>query len=123
MIELNLIQTPNQEFSVMLNDQPCTIQLRQLGDYLYLSLTVEQQIIVQSAICMIGMLILQNRHKGFNGNFVLIDSISPPDHQEQANWQELDSRFKLFYLTDLEVEDVINANIQQLTQQANSTII
>ena len=41
MTEVPLIATPNQELAIELEEQDCTIQVRQLGNYTYLTLWVD----------------------------------------------------------------------------------
>lgn len=104
MTEVPLIATPNQELAIELEEQDCTIQVRQLGNYTYLTLWVESTLIVENAICMPGVAILQGYVHGFRGNFVLVDS-SDPNNQQLSNYTELGSRFLLLYLTDEEINE------------------
>lgn len=104
MIEVPLIATPNQELAIELEEQDCTIQVRQLGNYTYLTLWVDSTLIVENAICMPGVAILQGYVHGFRGNFVLVDS-SDPNNQQLSNYTELGSRFILLYLTDEEINE------------------
>lgn len=104
MTEVPLIATPNQELAIELEEQDCTIQVRQLGNYTYLTLWVDSTLIVENAICMPGVAILQCYVHGFRGNFVLVDS-SDPNNQQLSNYTELGSRFILLYLTDEEINE------------------
>ena len=104
MTEVPLIATPNQELAIELEEQDCTIQVRQLGNYTYLTLWVDSTLIVENAICMPGVAILQDYVHGFRGNFVLVDS-SDPNNQQLSNYTELGSRFILLYLTDEEINE------------------
>lgn len=104
MTEVPLIATPNQELAIELEEQDCTIQVRQLGNYTYLTLWVDSTLIVENAICMPGVAILQGYVHGFRGNFVLVDS-SDPNNQQISNYTELGSRFLLLYLTDEEINE------------------
>lgn len=104
MTEVPLIATPNQELAIELEEQDCTIQVRQLGNYTYLTLWVDSTLIVENAICMSGVAILQGYVHGFRGNFVLVDS-SDPNNQQLSNYTELGSRFILLYLTDEEINE------------------
>ena len=104
MTEVPLIATPNQELAIELEEQDCTIQVRQLGNYTYLTLWVDSTLIVENAICIPGVAILQGYIKGFKGNFVLIDS-SDPNNQQLSDYTELGSRFLLLYLTEAEVHE------------------
>lgn len=104
MTEVPLIATPNQELAIELEEQDCTIQVSQLGNYTYLTLWVDSTLIVENAICMPGVAILQGYVHGFRGNFVLVDS-SDPNNQQLSNYTELGSRFILLYLTDEEINE------------------
>lgn len=104
MTEVPLIATPNQELAIELEEQDCTIQVSQLGNYTYLTLWVDSTLIVENAICMPGVAILQGYVHGFRGNFVLVDS-SDPNNQQLSNYTELGSRFLLLYLTDEEINE------------------
>lgn len=104
MTEVPLIATPNQELAIELEEQDCTIQVRQLGNYTYLTLWVDSTLIVENAICMPGVAILQGYIQGFKGNFALVDS-SDPEKQQLSDYRELGSRFILLYLTEAEVNE------------------
>ena len=107
MIELSLINTPNQEFNAILNDQNCTIQVRFLGDNAYFSLWVDDNPIVQNVIMLPKEKILLYQ-SNFSGNFFIVDSTSPADNQSKPNYKELETRFKLYYLTDEEMQEIEN---------------
>lgn len=104
MTEVPLIATPNQELAIELEEQDCTIQVRQLGNYTYLTLWVDSTLIVENAICMPGVAILQGYIQGFKGNLVLVDS-SDHNNQQLSDYRELGSRFILLYLTEAEVNE------------------
>lgn len=104
MTEVPLIATPNQELAIELEEQDCTIQVRQLGNYTYLTLWVDSELIIENAICMPGVAVLQGYIQGFNGNFVLVDK-SDPNNQQLSDYTELGSRFLLLYLTEAEVHE------------------
>ena len=107
MIELSLINTPNQEFNAVLEDQNCTIQVRFLGDNAYFSLWVDDTAIVQNVIMLPREKILLY-HSIFKGNFFIVDSTSPADNQSKPNYKELETRFKLYYLTEAEMAEIEN---------------
>ena len=44
----------------------------------------------------------------FSGNFFIVDSTSPADNQSKPNYEELETRFKLYYLTDEEMQVIEN---------------
>ena len=105
MLEIPLTNIPNQELSIDLNDQDCTIQVRQIGAYLYLTLWVNQSLIIENAICMPTQRILQGMIRGFTGNFVLFDFSTGWANQGLPNYEELGTRFKLTYLTESELSE------------------
>lgn len=106
MIELSLIQNVNQEFNAILDEQECTLQLRQIGDNFYFSLWLDSDAIVQNVICLPQVPILLNvPSEKFKGNFLLVDTTSPFDNQSKANYKELGDRFKLYYITADEIAE------------------
>lgn len=108
MLELGLIDTPNQEFNCVLNEQNCTIQLRFLDNQPYFSLWVDDDLIVQNVICLPRQKILIYDNVNFSGNFFMVDFTSPADEQSKANYEQLSSRFKLIYLTNDEMAELEN---------------
>ena len=108
MLELGLIDTPNQEFNCVLNEQNCTVQLRFLGNQPYFSLWIDDTLIVQNVICLPRQKILMYDNVNFNGNFYMVDLTSPADEQSKANYEQLSSRSKLIYLTNEEMAELEN---------------
>ena len=111
MLELPLVANPNQEFYCVLDDQECTIQLRQIGDNFYFSLWLDDTAIVQNVICLPQEPILTNVSEyRFRGNFLLVDTTSPFGRQAKANYTELGSRFILYYFTQTEIAEAQDGN-------------
>ena len=108
-VEVPLIATPNQELAIELNEQDCTIQVRQLGDYIFLTLWVDSTLIVENAICMPLIPIVQGSVSGFTGNLLMVDTSADVTHQELPDYTELGDRFRLAYLTDEEAEQYVDA--------------
>lgn len=73
MDEIPLSQLPNQEFTVLLDDQRCTINLYQKGLYMYLDLTVDGELVSVGNICQDGASILQSPTPLFNGSLHFYD--------------------------------------------------
>lgn len=113
MLELPLEATVNQEFLVTLGEQDCTIALYQRGAGMYLDLRAGGVTICQGAICQPGMGIVQRATDAFAGQLYLLDERSRPTEQQPAQWQGLGSRWKLYWLTPGEVEDVRTANFEE----------
>lgn len=106
-VEVPLIATPNQELAIELNEQDCTIQVRQLGDYLYLTLWVDSTLIVENAICMPIEPIVQGSVSGFTGNLMIVDTSSDSTHQSLPTYEQLGDRYRLVYLTAEEVAQYV----------------
>ena len=54
MIEIPLQKLPHQEFSIVLDGQNCVLELRQMGSFLYLTLTADEVKICDSHACQSG---------------------------------------------------------------------
>lgn len=108
LLELPLIADPNQEFNCLLDEQECTIQLRLIGERFYFSLWVDDTAVVQNVIILPERQILLNvpTYK-FKGNFWLVDYTSPFEEQSLPTYDELGSRFKLFYLSQDDIDEML----------------
>lgn len=104
MVEIPLEAMPNQELQTTLGEQDCTLQVRQIGKFIYLSLWIEQTLIRQNSICMPSTAIIQGRST-FSGNLFMVDTSADFYHQTNPDYTELGSRYKLLYLTDAEVAE------------------
>lgn len=99
MLEIPLNNEKNQEFNIVLDEQECTIQVQELNNNLYFSLYADENQIVENALVNVGIRILHNQPFDFKGNFVFIDTYSKPNEQKNPNFMQLDTRFKLYFLT------------------------
>ncbi len=104
MLEIPLINFPNQELLITLDSQNCTISIYQRDDYTFLDLIVGQEAIVQGAICMPLTSIIQ-KPANFKGQLFLWDSSSPDTAQALARYQDLGTRFKLMYVSEDEIKN------------------
>ena len=102
MLEIPLNNEKNQEFNIVLDEQECTIQIQSLNDNLYFSLYADDKQIVENTLVNIGIRILHNKPFGFKGNFVFIDTYSKAVDLMIPNYLQLDTRFKLYFLTEEE---------------------
>lgn len=102
MLEIPLNNEKNQEFNIILDEQECTIQIQSLNDNLYFSLYADDKQIIENTLVNIGIRILHNKPFDFKGNFVFIDTYSKADEQKNPNFMQLDTRFKLYFLTEEE---------------------
>ena len=106
MLEIPLEATPNQSFLITLDDQDCTIALYQRGRRLYLDLTVSGRIVRQGAICEPGVGIPHGGTDAFRGRLYLVDLRSQPGQQAAPQWQGLGDRWRLYWLSPDEVQQV-----------------
>ena len=106
-VEVPLVATPNQELAIELEDQDCTIQVRQIGDYIYLTLWVDADLIVENAICIPVTPIIQGSVRNFTGNLMMIDTSADINTQNMPDYNQLGERYKLVYLTDEEIKEYV----------------
>ncbi len=103
MIEVPLEQIPNQIFEIILNNQDCTIHMFLRGDYLYLDLMLDNEPVFYGAICYDRTKILPV-NSIFKGNFIFIDNLG----RHKPEYEKLNDRYKLYYLTSDEVIEFDN---------------
>ncbi len=102
MIEIPLEQVPNQQLEIILNNQDCKLHLYVRGDYLYLDLEIASEPFFYGAICYDRTKILPVQKETFNGNFIFIDTLN----NEAPEYTKLNDRYKLYYLTDEELNEL-----------------
>ena len=91
--QIELQALPNQKASVLLNDQECEIQLRQLGNRMFMSLTVDDEVVFSNVLCPVAAPINGFEVLGFSGVLFFLDTKGRSDPQ----WEELGTRWLLFY--------------------------
>lgn len=69
-----LSQVPSQMVSVLLDGQPCTLELRLLGDRQYFSLSVNGTVICRNVLIVNLSRIVRAAYTGFIGDFAVIDT-------------------------------------------------
>ena len=94
---------PNQTFNITLNEQNCTIHLYQRGEYLYMDLSVDGEVIRQGMICLVDISLLQYTVQGFSGYLFFTDMRGAGG---TPTYTELGSRYILFYATEEEMANV-----------------
>ena len=87
---------PYQEFAVILNGQNCFITLRQMGDFLYMSLRVDNTVIYNNLICDVNRVINIYPDANFSGKFFFIDIKG----KVKPEYSGLNSRWLLYYSED-----------------------
>lgn len=102
MIIVPLKQVANQNLTITLNNQVCTISLRQLGDYLFASLSVAGVALLTNMMCLNRVLLVRQAYLGFTGDLVVVDLQGQTDPGALA-YQQLytpggSGRYALVYL-------------------------
>lgn len=92
-LEVPISAIPYQEFYIILNNQNCYITLRQLGDYLYASLRVDNNVIFSNVICNINAPLNVYPSPYFTGILQFYDEKGT----DKPHYSELGSRWKLKY--------------------------
>ena len=87
---------PYQEFAVILNGQNCFITLRQMGDFIYMSLRVDNTVIYNNLICDVNRVINIYPDANFSGKFFFIDTKG----KVKPEYSGLNSRWLLYYSED-----------------------
>ena len=107
MYQIELNNLPNQEFICQLDGQNCRIHLRQIGDYLYLTLYVNDEMVCSNVICEDCVKIPTFPTSKFKGTFICSDNLGNSD----PSYDHLEDRFFLFYVTEDELKNGIQTNI------------
>ncbi len=94
MLQVPLIAEPTQTLVIVLNGQSAQIELRQNGQNLYFSLTVNDSPIVLTRICRDRQrLLLDAEYRGFAGDFAFVDL----QGYDQPHYLGLGTRWALVY--------------------------
>lgn len=94
-----LASVPTQRLAITLDGQACSIEVRQNGRSMYLSLWKDDEMILGARVCRDRMLMLTGaRYRGFNGDLMWVDNSAFDDPQ----WWGLATRWSLVYLNPFE---------------------
>jgi hypothetical protein len=100
MLQLQLAAVPTQRMAVTLAGQPCSLEVRWNGRALFLSLWMNDQVVMLTKICRDRQLMLTgSRYRGFAGDLMFVDSQGTTD----PRWSGLGVRYNLIYLEAAEV--------------------
>ena len=100
MIErIPLQNIPNQELSIILNNQECNIRLIQRNKKMYLSLWIGDDEVWSGLICHDRLPMAQSRTYSLIGNLVFVDTEGAEDPQ----YNRLGERWRLLYFTSDEI--------------------
>src|SRR5580700_2690599 len=86
--------TPNQTFSVGLNQQQCRINVYQKQPGLFFDLYLSDVAIITGVLCLNLNLLVRNSYLGFIGDFAFVDNQGTND----PDYTGLGSRYQLVYL-------------------------
>lgn len=103
MIQIPLQKLPNQELSVVLDGQNCVLNLRQMGPFLYLTLTADEVKICDSHVCQTGEPIPVWNTPLFSGRLFFQDSNG---EFKAPQYNELGDRYTLYYATAEEWQEL-----------------
>lgn len=99
MQQIPLSSVPTQRLAVTLYGQACSIETRQNGLHLYLSLWMGDNMILGARVCRDRSLMLTGAHyRGFAGDLMWVDNAGFDDPQ----WYGLADRWSLVYLDPTE---------------------
>ena len=96
MLEIPVRNIPHQEFSVVLGGQNCVITLRQLGESLYASLKVDENVVFDSLICNDRIKMPTFSTTLFEGHLMFIDLRG----RMHPNYQFFGDRMIFVYLAE-----------------------
>ena len=97
---ISLSAVPSQKLQVVLEDQDVELSILQRGGHVYADVILNGSVIVEGALCIDRVPILQPNTTDFSGNLVFVDLWGTSD----PKWQEYGSRFILLYCTSEEAE-------------------
>ena len=103
MIEIPLQKLPHQEFSSVLDGQNCVLELRQMGSFLYLTLTADEVKICDSHACQSGEPIPVWNTPLFSGRLFFQDGNGK---LKAPQYDGLSDRYTLYYVTAEEWQEL-----------------
>ncbi len=84
---------------MLLNDQSCVINIYQRNGRLYLDLFMDGEAMQTGSLLQPKAPTITRTGCPFKGNFRVVDIQSTPEGQKMPRYEELGSRFKVYYLT------------------------
>ncbi len=99
MQAIPLTDAPSQVLSAVLGGQSCTIKIATRRTSLFIDLYVNNVLVVGSALCRNGILILRETYLGFVGDLMFVDTQGSSD----PSYPGLGSRYTLLYVTPADI--------------------
>lgn len=100
MQEISLQPAKAQEVRVTLGNQSCRIRLHQRSTGFYIDLWENDAPVMQGVICLNCTRLVRYPYLKFAGDLVFVDTLGTND----PAWSGIGDRFKLYYLTDEELQ-------------------
>lgn len=96
IVQISVQQLPNQQFTVILNGQYCTISLYQKDQRMYMDLANGDVAVCTGAICLNGVDVVQDRIGVFSGTIHFVDN----EGQQAPQFDGLMSRYFMLYVSE-----------------------
>lgn len=104
MKEIELSQTPSQNFSVNINDLNFDITLRDIGGEIIMNLSVNGNVLANGVAVLPNQPVLTYPHLTNYGNFVLLT-----ESEAYPTWETIGKESSFYYMTPEEAEEIANA--------------
>lgn len=104
MKEIEVSQTPSQNFSVNVNDFNFDITLRDIGGELIVDISVNGNVLANGVAVLPNQPILPYPHLSKYGNFVLLT-----ESEAYPTWETVGENSTLYYISPEELEEISNA--------------
>lgn len=88
---------PAQRFQVVLNNQNCTITIKKRGEYCYLTLACNGDIVTENTICLAGNNLVPYNNQYFVGSLLFIDTNG---YYDIPKYELFGTRYKLVYIDE-----------------------
>lgn len=88
---------PAQRFQVVLNNQNCTITIKKRGEYCYLTLACNGNIVTENTICLAGNNLVPYNNQYFVGSLLFIDING---YYDIPKYELFGTRYKLVYIDE-----------------------
>ena len=88
---------PAQRFQVVLNNQNCTITIKKRGEYCYLTLACNGNIVTENTICLAGNNLVPYNNQYFVGSLLFIDING---YYDIPKYELFNTRYKLVYIDE-----------------------
>ena len=101
MLIVPLQRVPSQTVNVTLGGQSCTIAVRQATTGLFVTLSVDDAIVIAGVLALDRNVIVRDAWLGFTGDLAFFDVQAPP--ALDPDWTGLGTRFLLVWISPAEL--------------------